>query len=377
MTNRAWMGRLRLPRQPMLRHLVLAVAGGAVLFAVTSAVGPYNDYQIAQIGIDAVAIAGLTLLTGANGQISLGQGAFIMVGAYGAGMVFVHTKLPIALALLLGVVVSAAAGVLIGLPASRLRGPYLAGMTLALAIGLPALPVKFASVLGGEQGLNINPPVPPSGVDPQRWLSWIVLLAVLVMLVLLGNLMRSRFGRAFRAVRDDEVAAALAGISVARTQVVAFAVSAGSAGLAGGLLGLTTGGVIPDAFSVGLSISLLAGMVLGGTGSLLGAWWGAAILVYAPQWASSVANDLHLRQGQSSNLALLFYGLVLIVVILVAPHGVQGGLRRISSLAAARLGPGARGEGPHSLHGGQGDGTSEATVSSSVPADTRPHSPAS
>jgi branched-chain amino acid transport system permease protein len=339
-------------------------------------VGPYNDYQIAQIGIDAVAIAGLTLLTGANGQISLGQGAFIMVGAYGAGMVFVHTKLPIALALLVGVVVSAAAGVLIGLPASRLRGPYLAGMTLALAIGLPALPVKFASVLGGEQGLNVNPPVPPSGVDPQRWLSWIVLLAVLVMLVLLGNLMRSRFGRAFRAVRDDEVAAALAGISVARTQVVAFAVSAGAAGLAGGLLGLTTGGVIPDAFSVGLSISLLAGMVLGGTGSLLGAWWGAAILVYAPQWASSVANDLHLRQGQSSNLALLFYGLVLIVVILVAPHGVQGGLRRISGLATARLGAGAR-SGLSVSPDGEGDGAATATVSSSVSAETQPHSPAS
>jgi branched-chain amino acid transport system permease protein len=177
-------------------------------------------------------------------------------------------------------------------------------------------------------------------------------------------------------VRDDEVAAALAGISVARTQVVAFAVSAGAAGLAGGLLGLTTGGVIPDAFSVGLSISLLAGMVLGGTGSLLGAWWGAAILVYAPQWASSVANDLHLRQGQSSNLALLFYGLVLIVVILVAPHGVQGGLRRISGLATARLGAGAR-SGLSVSPDGEGDGAATATVSSSVSAETQPHSPAS
>jgi branched-chain amino acid transport system permease protein len=337
--------RLRLPSQPMLRHLLLAVVGGVVLFTVTSMVGPYRDYQIALIGIDAVDIAGLSLLTGANGQISLGQGAFVMVGAYGAGMLLVHTKLPIALALLVGVVVSAAAGVLIGIPASRLRGPYLAGMTLALAIGLPAIPTKFASVFGGEQGLNINPPMPPSGTDPERWLSWIVLLAVLVMLVLLGNLMRSRFGRAFRAVRDDEVSAALSGISVGRTKVVAFAVSAGAAGLAGGLLGLTTGGVIPDAFSVALSISLLAGMVLGGTGSLLGAWWGAIILVFAPQWATSLSNGLHLRQGQSSNLALLFYGLVLIVVILVAPYGIQGGLRRLWALVARRFG-GGDGGGP-------------------------------
>jgi len=334
--------RLRLPHQPMLRHLVLALGGALMLFAVTSAVGPYTDYQIGQIGIDAVAIAGLTLLTGTSGQISLGQGAFIMVGAYGAGMLFVHTKLPIVLALSLGVLVSAAAGVLIGLPASRLRGPYLAGMTLALAIGLPAIPVEFASVFGGEQGLTVTPPVPPTGVDPQRWLTWIVLVAVLVMLVLLGNLVRSRFGRAFRAVRDDEVAAAISGISVGRTRMVAFAVSAAAAGLAGGLLGLSTGGVIPDAFSVGLSISLLAGMVLGGTGSILGAWWGAIIIVYAPQWSTTVSSGLGLRQGQSSNLALLFYGLVLIVVILVAPDGIQGRLVRLWELVARRMrGPGA------------------------------------
>jgi branched-chain amino acid transport system permease protein len=313
----------------MLRHLTLAAAGGAFFFAVTSVVGSFNDFQVAQIGIDAVAIAGLTLLTGANGQISLGQGAFVMVGAYAAGIILVHTTLPIALALLVAVAVSAVAGVLIGIPASRLKGPYLGGMTLALAIGLPALPVKFATVLGGEQGLNVPPPVPPNGVDPQRWLSWIVLLAVLLMLVLLANLTKSRFGRAFRAVRDDEVAAALSGIPVARTKVVAFAVSAAAAGLAGGLLGLTTGGVIPDAFSVGLSVALLAGMVLGGTGSLLGAWWGAAILVYAPQWATSAAGRLHLRPGQSSNLALLFYGVVLIVVVLIAPGGIQGGLFRL------------------------------------------------
>lgn len=322
----------------MLRHLVLGAAGVLVLLAVTSAVSSFDDYQVAQIGLDAIALGGLTLLTGANGQISLGHGAFMLFGAYGAGLLLVHTSLPIGLALLLGVVVSAAAGVVIGVPASRLRGPYLAGMTLALAIGLPAIPLKFSSVLAGEQGLNINPPVPPAGVDPQRWLAWLTLLPVVAMFILLGNLMRSRYGRAFRAVRDDEVAASLVGISVARTQVLAFAVSAGCAGLAGGLLGLTTGGVIPDAFSVGLSISLLAGMVLGGTGSLLGAWWGAVLLVYVPQWSTSLSKGLSLSSGQSSNLALLFYGVVLVVVMLVAPLGIQGGLNRLASLVRHRLG---------------------------------------
>ena len=364
----------------MLRHLSLALAAGAFLFAVTSAIGSFDDYQVAQIGIDALAIVGLTVLTGANGQISLGQGAFVMVGAYGAGMVLGHTRLPLALALLVAVVVGAGSGVLIGIPASRLKGPYLAGMTLALAIGLPALPVKFATVFGGEQGLTIPPPAPPSGVDPQRWLAWIVLVAVLVMLVLLANLTSSRFGRAFRAVRDDEVAAALAGIAVARTKVVAFAVSAAAAGLAGGLLGLATGGVIPDAFSVSLSIALLAGMVLGGTGSLVGAWWGAALLVYAPQWATSVAGRLHMRAGQSSNLALLFYGAVLIVVVLVAPHGIQGGLRLLwRSVRRGRLGgdrtgyvaPAAGGDGMSGLsRRGHAEGVRPGATSSSTAGPT-------
>lgn len=329
--------RLRLPRQPLARHLTLAVAGGVFLFVLTSAITPFNDYQVAQIAIDAVALAGLSILVGGSGQISLGNGAFMAVGAYGAGLVLVHTKLPLAVALLVALGVSVIAGVVIGVPASRLRGPYLAGMTLALAIGLPALAIKFSSTFGGEQGLSINPPVPPSTIDPERWLSWITLVVAVLVMILLGNLMVSRFGRAFRAVRDDEVAAALVGISVARTQVLAFAVSAGCAGLAGGLLGLATGIVNPGGFSVSLSISLLAGMVLGGTGSLVGAWWGAVLLIYFPQWASSLAGSLHLQTGQSSNLALLFYGVVLIVVMLAAPSGIQGALRRVAALVMERL----------------------------------------
>lgn len=341
----------------MLRHLVFAGAGALVLLAITSVVGSYNDYQISQIGLDAIALGGLTVLTGSNGQISLGHGAFMAIGAYGAGMLLVHTSLPIGLALLVAVVVSAAAGVVIGIPASRLRGPYLAGMTLALAIGLPAIPIKFSSVFAGEQGLSIPPPAPPGSVDPQRWLSWLTLLPVLAMFVLLGNLMRSRFGRSFRAVRDDEVAASLVGIRVSRTQVLAFAVSSGCAGLAGGLLGLTTGGVIPDAFSVGLSISLLAGMVLGGTGSLLGAWWGAVLLVYVPQWSTSVAGSLSLSPGQSSNLALLFYGVVLVVVMLAAPYGIQGGLNRLAALVSRRL----RARGLGTLIDGQSPAASKSS----------------
>ena len=191
----------------------------------------------------------------------------------------------------------------------------------------------------------------------------------LLVMVILGNLMRSRFGRAFRAVRDDEIASALSGISVARTQVLAFAVSAGSAGLAGGLLGLATGIVNPGGFSVSLSISLLAGIVLGGTGSLLGAWWGAILLVFFPQWASSLAGSLHLQAGQSSNLALLFYGLVLIVVMLAAPSGIQGALRRVVSIAAHIL------HIPNRPHGPMGTRGVPAPVAVATPEQISPDAP--
>ncbi len=344
---------MRLPRQSLLRHLVLAAGGSLLLFLVSEQLSSYNDYQLAQVGIYVVALAGLSVLVGSNGQISLGNGAFMAVGAYTAGVILVHTHLPVAAAVLAAAGAGAVAGVLIGIPASRLRGPYLAGMTLALAIGLPALAIKFSSTFGGDQGLSINPLNPPGTVDPERYLAWVVLAVAVVSLILLANLGRSRFGRAFRAVRDDEVASALSGIRVARTQVLAFAVSAAAAGLAGALLGLASGIVSPGGFSVQLSVSLLAGMVLGGTGSLLGMWWGAILLVYAPQWATSVAGQLHLRSGQGANLALLFYGAILVLVMLLAPSGIQGILHRLwERVGAARTAGVRRRVGDDGILGG-------------------------
>src|SRR5579884_615623 len=249
---------------------------------------------------------------------------------------------PLGLAVAASTATSALLGLIVGLPATRLRGPYLAGLTLALAVGLPQVSVRFAHVFGGEEGISVPPPTPPDGVDPQRWLAWICLLTTLVVLVLLANLMSSNVGRAFRSVRDDEVAAALAGIHIGRTKVLCFTVSAACAGLSGGLLGLGTAIVNPGEFAPALSIGLLAGMVLGGSGSLLGAWWGAVFLVYVPQWATSVSGSLHLSSSVSSNLALVVYGLVLIGVVMAAPAGVQGGLRRLVAALAPRLRPGPR-----------------------------------
>lgn len=329
---------LRLPRQPLLRHGILAILSGVALYLITDSVTPYNDFEVAQIGIYAIAVAGLTVLTGRNGQISLGHGALMAVGAYATAELNIHAHIALVLQLLAGVGAAAVAGLLVGLIAARLRGPYLAGATLALALALPEIAVKYSSALGGEEGLTLNPLTSPGTVNPDLWLAWISLVCALLVTMLLANLMTSRFGRAFRAVRDDEIAASLAGINVARTQVLAFVVSSACAGLAGSLLGLAVGNVGPQSFEVALSISLLAAMVIGGTGGLFGAWVGGLFLVYVPQWAASVSHTLHFSTAVRSNLSLAFYGVILMVVIIVAPGGIQGGLESLGRLAARAAG---------------------------------------
>lgn len=318
---------LRLPAQPMFRHLVLAVAGGVVLYFVTASLSPYNDYQVGEIALFVVALAGLSLLTGANGQISLGHGAFMAVGAYTVALFMTHTQLNFIVELLAAIGAAAVVGLLIGIPATRVKGPYLAGMTLLFALALPPIADKWTNTFGGDQGLTTTVPVAPGNINPQEWLCWIQIGGALIVLVLLANLLRSRFGRALRAVRDDEVAASLSGIHVARTKVMAFMISAGCAGLAGAFLGLSTNVVNTGEFPLTLSVQLLAAMVLGGTGSLMGMWWGAILLVYLPQWSTSLSGHFGLGSGVNAYLATIIFGAVLIVAMMVAPSGIQGGLR--------------------------------------------------
>lgn len=332
-------GWLRLPEQPLLRHLVLAVVGGAFFYLLTVNLTPFDDYEIGLIALYAIAVAGLSVLTGVNGQISLGHGAFMAVGAYTFAYMQDHLSLPFIVELIAAVAASAILGLIVGVPATRLRGPYLAGMTLILALGLPQLGDKYPTVFGGNEGLHPNQPVPPGSVNPDRWLAWIEVAGALIVMILLANLVRSHFGRSMRAVRDGEIAASLAGIHVARTKVLTFSVSAGCAGLAGAFLGLSTGVVNPGEFALTLSIYLLAAMVLGGAGTLMGAWWGAVVIVYLPQWSTSISKAFNLGSSVSASLAVLIYGLVLIVVMMAAPTGVQGGLRWLARRGLAVLFP--------------------------------------
>src|SRR6185312_827594 len=229
--------RLRLPEQTLARHLLLALVFGVLLFLLSISLGAFDNLRMASAAYFFTALAGLTVLTGLNGQISLGHGALMAVGAYSTALLVSRAGWPLFPTMVAATVITALAGVLVGAAASRLRGPYLAGATLALAVGLPGLAARYPGAFGGENGIDVAPPTPPSSLGAtfplERWEAWIACTGALVVYVLLANLMRGRVGRTFRAVRDDEVAAQLAGLNVARIQILAFVISAACAGLAG------------------------------------------------------------------------------------------------------------------------------------------------
>ena len=345
----------------LLRHLVAAVVAGAVIWALSVQLNAFRDFQMAEIAVYVVAIAGLSILIGLSGQISLGNGAFMAVGAYTAALLMMHLNWPLWAVFPASAVVAAAGGAVVGLAAARLHGPYLAGATLMLAVALPSLADQFPGVFGGDQGLSrqrlrARRPRRELPADPLAGLG--CALAALITLVLLANLARSRVGRNWRAIRDDPIAAALAGLNVARLRVLAFIVSAACAGLAGAMLAVTTSLVSPGSFTLSLSIALLAGAVLGGLGTLTGALWGALVIVLVPTYVTDVATSHGLSGGVAANIPIAAYGVVLIVVMLIFPQGIQGGLRRLAAqflpTPPTRLGspdrppPASEDEGPDS-----------------------------
>jgi branched-chain amino acid transport system permease protein len=337
-TTRAPAARLVGPlvRSTLARHLRNALIVAVVLVRGSYVIGDYRDYQLAQVAAFVVAVAGLTVLIGLSGQISIGNGAFMAIGGYSAALIFMHLLWPLWLIVIAATGVAALAGAIFGVAAARLRGPYLAGATLMLAVALPTLATQFQSVLGGDQGLGFPAVTVPGFLGFNfslfRWMAWLNCGIALIVLVLLANLTRSRVGRNWRALRDDEVAASLAGLNVARLQVVAFVVSAACAGTAGVLLAGFVGTVSTSLFTLGLSIQLLTAAVLGGLGSLAGAVWGSAVLVLVPSYLQNVAISHGMTQTTSSSVPILAYGVVLIAVMLAFPGGIQGGLSRLIAM---------------------------------------------
>jgi branched-chain amino acid transport system permease protein len=317
------------------RVLAAALATAVVVAILSIKLNAFRDFQIAQIAIYVTAVAGLTLLTGLSGQISLGNGAFMAIGAYTTALLMLHLGWPFIGVLVIAGAVTALAGAVVGVAAARLHGPYLAGATLLLGVALPNIASAWPGVFGADQGLNVVYTAPGFlGVNfpLTRWQAWVCSAVALIVLVLLANLGRSRIGRNWRAVRDNEVAAALAGVNVAVARVRAFVVSATCAGLAGALLAAVTGLVAPGAFTVTLSIALLTAAVIGGLGTLPGAVWGSLLIVLVPTYATDVATSHGLSSSVASNIPVAAYGVVLILVMLVFPQGIQGGVRWLLGL---------------------------------------------
>ena len=305
-------------------HLIPFFIGGVLLFFLSGMVDELRVYQGASIAVYVIAIASIILLTGYSGQVSLGHGALMAVGAYAAAVSRIEFGLPIVLTFFIAVLAAAIAGALLGAAAARLSGPYLAGTTFALAIGLPSLANQF-SLLGGEQGLLFDVGFPPLSFGEDftlyKWFFWIAALAALISMWLLQNILRSRYGRTWRAGRGNEVAAQLCGVNTARSKILAFTLSAGIAGLAGALLSMTIGTVSPSAFPLALSFSLLTGAVLSGLSTLSGVMIGAVILVAIPEVADVLAHRIGTSESVTTNLPGLIVSGLLILTVLFVPNG--------------------------------------------------------
>lgn len=302
----------------------ISIAIGAVLLFISGRVDELRSYQGAQVAIFAIAISSIVLLTGFSGQISLGHGALMAVGGYSAVLVQSHLNLPYPIAFLIGGAVGGAAGFLLGIAAARLQGPYLAGTTLALAVGIPSLANQF-HILGGEQGLTFDIGTAPSWIGKDfsqyRWFFWVSVIAALLIYWLLRNLLSTRYGRRWRAVRANPTAAALAGINVGKAKVLAFTLSSAVAGLAGSLYAMLLGLVAPLAFTLTLSFTLITGAVLAGVSNLGGSIVGAVVLVAIPEISGSITSHLGGSEKVTSNLPGLITSVLLVATVLFAPNG--------------------------------------------------------
>lgn len=285
----------------------------------------YQIFQATMVLSYAVALLGLNILTGYNGQISLGHGAFYALGAYTTGMLMEHAGMPYWLTIPCAALVCLVVGYLFGRPALKLEGLYLALATFALGVAMPQL-LKYKHLeqwTGGVTGIVLMKPDAPFGLplSQDQWLYFFALLVAAVMFWIAHNLLASGTGRAIRAIRDHSMAAEAMGVDNRHYKSMSFGVSAAYTGVGGALSAIAVQFVSPDSFTLFLSISLLVGIVVGGVGTLWGALWGAAFIMFVPNLAEKV----------SKAAPWAVYGLVLIAFMFVMPGGVVGLLRKVQA----------------------------------------------
>jgi branched-chain amino acid transport system permease protein len=289
----------------------------------------------------AIALLGLSILTGHTGQISLGHGGFMAIGAYVTAILSTTYGVYNLLTIPVGGLAAGIVGFLFGFPALRLAGVYLALATFALAVSVPSLAIALGDRAGGTGGILLDLPTSPLGfMSPDQWLYYVTW--AIAALLFAGALLfvRGRRGRALRAIRENELAAVSAGVSLTRYKTVAFGVSAFYAGVAGSLYAILSFIVAPGTFPITLSILLLAGLVVGGAASFLGVLAGAMFVQFVPLYAGDVlgrltdaAQALRLPVTEvdptTPGVPSVVYGLILLGVLLLAPRGVAGLLLRL------------------------------------------------
>jgi branched-chain amino acid transport system permease protein len=308
---------------PTWRRLFLA-GGIVVALVLPLLVRDFTVFQLTLVLVYAIAILGLNLLTGFNGQFSLGHSAFYAIGAYAAAILMDRFEVPYFLTLPVAGLACLVAGFLFGLPALRLEGLYLALATFALAVAMPQI-LKFSAFeefTGGVQGIVILKPDAPFGLplSQDQWLYYFTLAVALVMFVAAANLVASRTGRALMAIRDNPLAAKSMGINTALYKSLAFGVSALFTGVAGALGAIVIQFVAPDSFTFFLAVSFFVGLVVGGVGSIPGALFGGFFILFVPNYAEEI----------SKGLAWAVYGVMLILLIYVMPTGAAGFVRLVT-----------------------------------------------
>ncbi|HEY7204822.1 MAG TPA: branched-chain amino acid ABC transporter permease [Methylomirabilota bacterium] len=306
--------------RPTLAGWPVGLVALAVVLAVSATLpffmSGFRLFQFTQVLIYAIALLGLNMLTGYNGQFSLGHGAFYGIGAYTTAIMIDRWDVGYGWTIVAAGLVCLIVGFLFGRPALRLEGLYLALATFSLALAVPQILKYFEHWTGGSQGIVLSKPKAPFGLrlTDDQWLYYLTLAVTIVLFGLAWNLLRGRVGRAIVAIRDNHIAAEAMGIDNALYKSVVFGVSAAYTGIAGALSAIAIAFVAPDSFNVFLSITLLTGIVIGGFATISGAIYGALFIQFVPNWAQDI----------SKAAPWAIFGVFLIVFMYVMPRGIAG-----------------------------------------------------
>jgi branched-chain amino acid transport system permease protein len=313
----------------------LRVAALLVVLGVAAALpffmSGFRLFQFTQVLTYAIALLGLNMLTGYNGQFSLGHGAFYGIGAYTTAIMIDRWDIGYGWTILAAGIVCLVVGFLFGRPALRLEGLYLALATFSLALAVPQILKYFEHWTGGSQGIVLNKPKAPLGLPltEDQWLYVLALAVTIVLFVLARNLLHGRVGRAIVAIRDNHIAAEAMGVNNALYKSLVFGISAAYTGIAGALSALAIAFVAPDTFDVFLSITLLTGIVIGGFGTISGAIYGAIFIQFVPNWAQDI----------SKAAPWAIFGALLILFMYVMPRGIAGFLHLVWIRLARQVAP--------------------------------------